>query len=170
MRRHFILFWLLFLISLPLFFSGSLREYPSDRTMARRFERNEATFSELRRQLLANPDVRYLSRNAGFYSSDSLSLDELGVESSLPTLMRRLNLVTVAERDGGANIYMELARVNHLLASSDGYKGYAYLSTPPHPNFMAENLDTLNYTSSGLWLNYKHLKGNWYLYLEYRDS
>ena len=42
-------------------------------------------------------------------------------------------------------------------------KGYAYLDEPPNPNYLVEYLDFGNKSDRH---TLRHVKGNWYLYLE----
>ena len=138
--------------------------------MTRRFEKNEATFNELISQLRSRPDIDYLGRNVVYYE-DGRRADGPEAESNFRALMKRLNLDTIWARGGSeANIYLELVRKNYIWVSPDGYKGYTYMFTPPHPDRTAKDLDALNHVGYGSLTHYKHLKGNWYLYIEFRDS
>ena len=154
------------LLALAVLFSGR-STYPSDEALIRRFERNEAMFSELVSQLQARPDIAYLGYNVAFYDGRG-RVTEPGEEKELRALMGRLRLMSVnPDDDDGPDVYMEITPSGGSLGSSNKTKGYARLSTPPIPVRTVGNLDAIGQVGAVADLYfYRHMKGNWYLYLK----
>ncbi len=146
----------LFIAWLSLLFSSN---YPSDEAMMRQFRWQEATFDELAELMQDRPDIRTLRRDRVFYEASPHPV-EPGNEPELRRLMKRLRIESV--RRTSASVRMELIGNDTALFHSNP-KGFVYLLEPPHPNSLVEDLDEVENHGRTY---YRHIKGNWYLYVE----
>ena len=158
------------LLSLLFLLSGCMSPYPTDETLIKRFEKNEGMFNDILNQLQARPDIGYLQRDVAFYSGRG-RVTEPGEEKELRTLMGQLGLVDINPDGDLTMVHMGLTRNSSIFTGrGDIFKGYAYLSEPPLPIRTVEDLGAIGDFSAPADVNfYRHVKGNWYLYLKIQD-
>ena len=148
---------------------GSL---PSDATLEREFAAHRSTFERLatmaeedRRVVRIAPDFTWLEDNLAWPRPDSKLGFSVERWNQYRQIFRELSL------DVGTNRRMDKPGVLFLIASAKGLvtggsdKGYAFSQKPPGP--LHESLDSFPQGSTSGAPSFKHLDGNWYLYLQW---
>ena len=137
--------------------------------MIRHFKKNEATFDELLNQLQFKPEIDTVRRTIVFYE-DGRRVTESDAEREVKKLMKRLGLEVVSARGGhDENVYMELVPNKLSVGWTGEIKGYAHIRKSSYPTKTFENLDTLENISFTNAIYLKHIKDDWYIYLETLD-
>lgn len=97
-------------------------------------------------------------------------IEEIGITAKRISEYRRLFVKTNVPRGFYAT---DQRNAIEFMAGSQGLsvtglsKGYTYFESPP--KLIVENLDTYWSENGRSFIAYRHIKGNWYLYLDYED-
>ena len=138
--------------------------------MIRTFEKKQDLFEEIVAYFYANTDVISVLNQKGapsivFYSDDTR---KEGADARLEELLDATKLERVGRWrtifPGG--IYLRYATSKDISISSTN-KGFMYLPEAPQPSDLTKSLDNL--PELPLSPLYRHLQGNWYLYIQHID-
>jgi hypothetical protein len=141
-------------------------EPPSDEAMLRHFYRHESEFDTL---------VKMAGRDKGLVRVDenwTMPADTKGVGVSFERLARYRQLLRDAGTPRGFSVsddhdgfyFFFWLRGSAITADTD--KGFAYRTTPP-PHTV-ESLDSIRTDSTNALIAYRHIRGSWYLFFEFR--
>lgn len=138
-----------------------LQPVPSDRSLIRRFERNEAVFNELRQAVQGEGEPEAIpaspSQSTENYSAESLELSQQQLEAYQAD-MRRLRLRWVSEDSSNPNV----ARFGLTRIGPDIEKYYLYSEIPPSNGIMVTEIIEADVLDEGR--VYREIREGWYLY------
>lgn len=146
--------------------SGLTKKHPSDAELLANFQKHKPEFDHLLQMFVAD---KGLGRVAPDFTRPS---DPRTVGVSLERLSEYRKIFRALGLANGIEGYDEKAQV-WFMASSQGLsvtgsgKGYAY--TSERPVLVVDSLDNYWSKDGQSFVAFRHIEGNWYLYLEYED-
>ncbi len=152
------------LVAAMLWGDWKLGQPPSDQQLLSNFARHKATFNELSRMALTDKN---LSR-VDYDWTDPSDTQKVGVSPERITkyrsLLESIGLHRGFSSDGVHSIEF-ISYGQGSAMSSDEFKGYMYLMTPPKQ--VLSSLDRCQPDEKNGVEAYRHIEGHWYLYYEY---
>lgn len=153
------------------------RNHTSDASLERIFNEHREEFDQLLTEMQGDPQltsfservITYADRRLEVKEGDYIEAERIGLPKAHWEQYRKgcqdLGLAQIGRGENGS---VELRVDPGTLFNGDTYKGFWYQPAPP-ANLLS-GLDDYRLTSQsprvrGGWLVYKHLAGNWYLYL-----
>ena len=142
---------------------------PSDKNMVRTFEKQKPLFEEVVAYFQANPEIRAVS-NRGVHPSFVHYTNRPraeGADARLEELLDTLKLESVGRstRRTPGGVFLDYQLVGYGLGPDYKVKGFTYLPKAPSKRDLAPSLDDIPTKSLSPIPIYKHLQGNWYLYI-----
>jgi hypothetical protein len=151
------------------------RHHTSDSRLEQNFFRNQSKFQTLLVDVMADEKLRMIGRGEirygdcpFLYVKSPADVERLGLTwqrwAAYQALLRDLDLVQIFGGHGGVSF-----KADHgSLFNGDSDKGYSYEAAPPvHQKMSLDDyrISEEDKDKSGDICIYKHIKGNWYLYL-----
>lgn len=152
------------LVTAMLWEAWQLGQPPSDRQLLDNFKRHRATFNELAQMTQIDKSLARVDYNW----TDPSDPQKIGVSPARIARYRSL-LESVGLHRGfythGLADTEFIAYGQGSAMSSDTFKGYMYLATPP--KLVLRSLDECQPDAKNGTEAYRHIEGHWYLYYEY---
>lgn len=154
----------LYLLGLVLLANACSSKHPSDQSLLGNFQEHKAEFNQLLQMFLADKGlgrVAYSFTRPADPQTIGISAERL---QQYRTMFSRLGLSEGIEGyDEKEAVWFRASAMG--LSVSGSSKGYAYLKDPPP--IIVGNLDSYRSPDGKSVGAFRHIEGNWYLYLEY---
>lgn len=140
--------------------------HPKDSELINNFQAQKADFEKLLQMFLSDKDlVRVAYDFTRPADIQSIGVNEQRI-NEYRELFRKLNLSAGIEGYGDKEIVTFYVSTQGLSVTGSS-KGYAY--TKNYPQLVVDDLDTYQPAGGKSFTAYKHIEGNWYLYLDYEN-
>jgi hypothetical protein len=146
--------------------TGCSSKHPSDQSLLDNFHSHKDEFNQLLKMFLADKGlgrVAYDFTRPERPETIGVSQDRL---QQYRKLFSRLDLSEGIEGYDEKDLVWFHASAIGLSVTGSG-KGYAYLTKPPP--LLVDNLDNYWSKDGNSFTAFRHIEGNWYLYLDYED-
>lgn len=149
-----------------LLFSGCAAQHPSDDVLIANFQSHKSQFDQLLQMFIADKGLGRVAKDFTRPANPA----EIGVTPERLAEYRKL-FTTLGLRSGiegyDPKDTVTFYASTQGLAVSGSSKGFAYLKEPP--KILVDKLDGYRSADGRSFTVYRHLEGNWYLYLDYED-
>jgi hypothetical protein len=145
---------------------GCSTQHPTDDTLLANFQSHKTEFNQLLQMFFAD---KGLGRVAKEFTRPANPADvKVTAErlSEYRQLFNKLDLRAGIEGYGQKDVITFYASTQGLAVSGSS-KGFAYLKDPP--KLLVEKLDGYRSPDGKSFTAFRHIEGNWYLFLEYED-
>ena len=142
---------------------------PSDKNMVRTFEKHKPLFEEVVAYFQADPEIRAVSDRGvrpsfvHYTNRPRAERADARLEELLDTL--KLESVGRSTKRMSGGVFFDYKLVGSGLGPDYNVKSFAYLPKAPSKKDLAPSLDDIPMKSLSPIPIYKHLQGNWYLYI-----
>jgi hypothetical protein len=154
------------LLLMVLSLMGCSAKHPSDQVLLTDFENHKAEFNQLLEMFLADKKMSRVS----YHFTRPENPSEVGVSEQrlqeYRDLFAKLDLSDGMEGNKDKDMVWFYASLSGVTVATSS-KGFAYSSKPPQ--YLANSLDGYRSPDGKAYTVFRHIEGNWYLYLDVED-
>jgi hypothetical protein len=145
---------------------GCAAKHPTDKVLMTDFEAHKAEFNQLVQMFLADKKLFRVS----YYATYPENPSEIGVsQQRIQEYRELLHKLDLREGMGGASdknmVWFSASTFGLNIADTN--KGFAYVAK--EPSLIVDNLDGYRSKDGKACTAFRHIEGNWYLYLDIGD-